>query len=82
MYLLEDPGTLDIDVVLQEGTVFHRNTEGFVNPGTSQDIIWVRLDIENVSDAPGVWVISLNRALVSNVGIFLVSNEEVGNTAG
>lgn len=75
-YVMVDPSaSLDIEQVQRNFQRFERNTSGFINPGTTAGVVWIRFDVRNSGQRPGKWVISLNRALVSPGEIYLVTDE-------
>lgn len=65
-------GSLGLEDVLAMPENFSRNTSGFINPGTTPGVVWVRFDVRNRGAHDGNWVLSLNRALVDPGEIFLV----------
>jgi two-component system, sensor histidine kinase LadS len=69
--LVDQSASLDLGQVRQQAHLFERNTSGFINPGTTAGVVWVRFDVRNSTSRPGAWVISLNRALVSPGAIYL-----------
>lgn len=76
VYVHVDPnGTMGVNEALARGEHFVRNTSGFVNPGTTSGVVWIRFNVRNTGTHGGTWIMSLNRALVDPGEIFMVSDQ-------
>jgi two-component system, sensor histidine kinase LadS len=64
---------LTLDDVRRIPHAFERNRSGFINPGTTSGVVWVRFDVRNTSAEAGQWVVAMNRALVDPGAIYLIS---------
>ncbi len=67
-------GTLSLDEVRAIPLGFHANDDDFFNPGVSNAVIWVRVDVENVGHGDGNWIVSLNRFLLDVCEVYFVSS--------
>lgn len=72
---VDEAESLTIDDVTGMGDRFRRNTRGFINPGTTSGIVWVRLDVRNGGAETSSWVLSLNRALLDPGEIYEVGSQ-------
>ena len=75
--LVDHESNLELTRVRASPELFHRNTSGFINPGTTSGVVWLRFDMQSPADEPGVWMFALNRALVDPGEIYLVRRGRV-----
>ena len=54
---------------------FHTSDRPIKSSRVSRSVFWIRIDVRNAGEAPGTWVISLDRVLLDPAAIYLVTGE-------
>lgn len=70
-FLKDQSGELDLAAVQTMSDRFEHNGSDQVNFGLAGPVIWLRLDVENPSQAAADWVVTLNRRSLRTAEIYL-----------